>query len=274
MGELELGTRRSRPKGPARVAGGPAGTAIVHNQLWQATATRIRDEILSGDLPVGTKLNEVDLAERYGVSRVPVREALRALARTGVVVFVPRKGAFVSTPVDSDYEEVYLARDAIETAAVRAAVARVTAGRSPARRLRAAGTPVSLGHLELAWAADLQFHRRIFEIAGNGRLLGFDQLGNQTLLLHHHALGRSGPVPPPETLHWAIVDAAGRTDGRSRRSSATSAVRRPAIHGRITAERRDRRSTPALRATPPNSAKISARRRVAPTPIRLASRAR
>ncbi len=183
----------------------------MHRQLWETTADRIRDEILNGDLPVGTKLNELDLADRYGVSRVPVREALRALARSGVVAFVPRKGAYVSTPVDSDYEEVYLARDAIESAGIRVAITRVTD--DDVRRLR--GVLHQMEHayatadFELAWAFDLQFHRLVLEIAANGRLLEFfDQLANVTLLLHHHAFRESGTAtPPPEHLHRDLVDA-------------------------------------------------------------------
>jgi DNA-binding GntR family transcriptional regulator len=213
---VQSGFRRSpSPRSPRRRAGA-ASTRIVHRQLWEATTDRIRDEILSGHLPVGTKLNELDLADRYGVSRVPVREALRALARSGVVVFVPRKGAFVSTPVDSDYEEVYLARDAIETAGIRVAITRVTDG--DIRRLRCVLRQMEhsygAGDFELAWAFDLQFHRRILEIAANGRLLDFfDQLANVTLLLHHHAYRESGiAVPPPEDLHRALVDAIGSRD--------------------------------------------------------------
>jgi DNA-binding GntR family transcriptional regulator len=214
MDVLETETRRSQTP---EVRGATSGTAaIVHRQLWQATADRLRDEILSGSLGVGAKLNEIDLAERYGVSRVPVREALRALAQTGVVVFVPRKGAFVSTPGDADYEEVYLARHAIETAGVRAAVARVTDGdvRQLRRQLRGVERSYRAGDLESAWAADLLLHRRVMEIAGNGRLLQFfDQLADQTLLLHHHALRETGSATPPvEGLHQAIVDALAARD--------------------------------------------------------------
>ena len=193
---------------------------IVHRQLWQATADRIREEILSGRLPVGTKLNELDLAERYHVSRVPVREALRDLSRTGLVAFIPRKGAYVSNPADADYEEVYLARDAIESAAVRVAVARAT---SPdiadlRRLLRAGERAYRNGDLEQAWTVDLKLHRRLLEIAGNRWFLElFDQLANMTLLLHHVAQreGRYAGTPPPE-LHRAIIDAiAGRDEERA-----------------------------------------------------------
>jgi DNA-binding GntR family transcriptional regulator len=184
---------------------------IVHVQLWEATADQIRSEILAGDLPVGTKLNEIDLAQRYGVSRVPVREALRHLASSGLVAFIPRRGAYVSTPEDSDYEELYVARDAIESAAVRVAIARVTDDELAdlQRLLVAVEDAYAARAYEAAWAVDLELHRRIVEIAGNRRLLAFfDQLTNVTLLLHHHALreGTYAGAPPPE-LHRAIVAA-------------------------------------------------------------------
>jgi DNA-binding GntR family transcriptional regulator len=149
------------------------------------------------------------------------RSARRAdLSRTGLVAFIPRKGAFVSSPADADYEEVYLARDAIESAAVRVAAARATAAdvADLRRVLRAGERAYRNQDLELAWTLDLRLHRRLLEIAGNRWFLElFDQLANVTLLLHHVALreGRYASTPPPE-LHRAIVDAiAGRDEERA-----------------------------------------------------------
>jgi DNA-binding GntR family transcriptional regulator len=191
-------------------------TGIVHPQLWESVAERIREGILSGALPVGTKLSEVELAERYGVSRIPIREALRHLTRTGMVVLVPRKGAYVPTPEDSDYEELYLARDAIETAAGRLAVARMEdADVGPLRRLaQDTERAYSAGELEAAWSLDLQLHRRIVELAGNRHLLDtFDRLADLTLVLHHHKrrIGESLGAPPVG-LHADLAEALAARD--------------------------------------------------------------
>jgi DNA-binding GntR family transcriptional regulator len=191
---------------------GLATTRIVHRALWEATADRIRDEIMDGTLPAGTKLNELDLAARYGVSRGPVREALRSLGQLGVVAFVPRRGAFVSSPSDADLEEVYLARDAIETAAARVAITRATDDDLLALRslLREMEMAYEIDEYPTAWAVDLELHRTIVQLAGNSRLMAFfEQLASQTLLAHRDVTERRGgivPAPPAE-LHRDLVEA-------------------------------------------------------------------
>ena len=93
--------------------------AIEHKQLWQAVADQLRDEILDGRLPAGSRLVETELADRFGVSRGPIRDALAELARGGLAVDLPRRGTFVSSLTERDLAEVYVIRRAIEEAAVR-----------------------------------------------------------------------------------------------------------------------------------------------------------
>ncbi len=201
------------PKVPIRTAeNGPISTLIVHRALWEATAERIRAEILDGSLPVGTKLNELDLAIRYGVSRGPVREALRSLGQLGVVAFVPRRGAYVSSPNEADLEEVYLARDAIETAAARVAITRATDGELLALRqfVREMEVAYEIDEYPTAWAIDMELHRAIVQLSGNSRLLAFfEQLASQTLLAHRDITERRGGVvpAPPAQLHRDLVEA-------------------------------------------------------------------
>ena len=97
-------------------------------QLWEDVAAILRRDILSGALAPGTRLIEVDLADRFGVSRGPIREALRELGRVGLVVDRPRQGVFVSTPTDTDLDEITAFREAIEMAAARIAMSRITPG--------------------------------------------------------------------------------------------------------------------------------------------------
>ena len=89
---------------------------LAHKQLWEAVSERLRDEILEGRLPAGTRLVETELAERFGVSRCPVRDALQELSRTGLTVDLPRRGTFVSSLTEGDLVEVYVIRSAIEEA--------------------------------------------------------------------------------------------------------------------------------------------------------------
>src|SRR5512141_82731 len=100
---------------------------FTHKQLWESVADQLRDEILDGRLPAGTRLVETELAERFGVSRGPVRDALAELSRSGLAVDLPRRGTFVSSLTERDLAEVYDIRRAIEEAAVRLPIERATA---------------------------------------------------------------------------------------------------------------------------------------------------
>lgn len=77
-------------------------------------ADRIRAEIEEGRLAPGASLNQVDLATRFGLSRIPVREALRHLAAEGYVTYLPNKGAHVTTMSTADVEEIIEIRECVE----------------------------------------------------------------------------------------------------------------------------------------------------------------
>jgi GntR family transcriptional regulator, gluconate operon transcriptional repressor len=145
----------------------------AHEGLGQGIADDLRDAILDGSIPAGASLVEADLAGRFGVSRGPVRDALRDLARQGLVIELPRRGTVVSTISLRDIQEVYEVREGLEIVAVRLAAVRATdADLAPLdERLR---------ELEAAWdrgadyrvslALDIGLHRAIVAIPGNRRL--------------------------------------------------------------------------------------------------------
>ncbi|QJT07579.1 GntR family transcriptional regulator [Oceanidesulfovibrio marinus] len=83
-----------------------------------STACFLRHEIITGKIPPGSKLNEVELANRYGVSRPPLREAFRKLEYEKLVNNIPRRGTFVTELSFDDCREVYFTRRTLECAAV------------------------------------------------------------------------------------------------------------------------------------------------------------
>ena len=95
----------------------PSYTAITHVNIQDAVVNRIRNMILSGHLKSGDRLRQDELAHTLGVSTMPIREALRQLQAEGLVVFRPRRGAAVAKLAVSDYEEIYLIREELETLA-------------------------------------------------------------------------------------------------------------------------------------------------------------
>lgn len=188
-----------------------------HKQLWQSIAEQLRDEILDGQLPAGSRLLETDLAERFGVSRGPIRDALNELARLGLAEDLPRRGTFVSSLTDQDLEEVYVLRQAIEEAAVRFAILRADQADLDEMYLRLVEAEEAYGRDELpaAWDADMAFHQTYCRMSGNRRLLAlFEGLASQTVLLMRTELATHTSLAwtPPVELHRRIADAIAARD--------------------------------------------------------------
>lgn len=86
----------------------------------------LRDAILKGEFKPGDRLMEIHLAQKLGVSRTPVREAIRMLELEGLVVMIPRKGAQVAKMTEKDLRDVLEVRDALDALAVSCACKRMT----------------------------------------------------------------------------------------------------------------------------------------------------
>jgi DNA-binding GntR family transcriptional regulator len=90
-------------------------------------AETVRESILSGELAPGTKLREIELSVMLGVSRSPIREALRMLESEGLVQISPNRGAFVTQLEEKDLEEIHGLRELLEVYAIRIACERIAA---------------------------------------------------------------------------------------------------------------------------------------------------
>jgi DNA-binding GntR family transcriptional regulator len=88
---------------------------------------QLEDAIVSGEFALGAHLDELGLAERYGLSRTPIREALAQLGAEGLVEIRPRRGAFVSTPSPQRLVEMFETMAELEAACGRLAARRLTA---------------------------------------------------------------------------------------------------------------------------------------------------
>ncbi len=133
----------------------------------------LRQAILRGELKPGERLMEIHLAQRLGVSRTPVREAIRKLELEGLVLMIPRKGAVVADITVSDLEDVLEVRMALEELAVKHACRRVTEEQlAQIRRFAGEFKDTLKGDDVAACAqADMKFHEAIYEATGNGRLM-------------------------------------------------------------------------------------------------------
>ena len=182
-------------------------------QLWEAVAERLRAEILAGGLVAGTKLVETELAERFGTSRGPVREAIRQLAREGLVAEIPRRGTVISTLTARDLAEVYSVREGLDLAAGKAVMA--LASDDELRRLAEhlvamdeASRPG--GDFTKVSEHDFAFHRALVALARNGRMTTiYDTMLSQSGLLLR-AAAEANPTLRSEMdrpVHWELLDA-------------------------------------------------------------------
>jgi DNA-binding GntR family transcriptional regulator len=114
----------SSPPIPIAATAHPGG----HKLLSRTVADWLAQRIMAGEEPPGARLQEVKLAELAGVSRSPVREALRLLATEGLVELVPRSGAFVAQVGMDDVRELYACRMLLEPVATGLAVATLEPG--------------------------------------------------------------------------------------------------------------------------------------------------
>lgn len=134
-------------------------------------AARIREVILLGELPPGAQLTEAEVASRLRVSRGPVREALQRLVQEGILVSIRNRGVFVPELGPEDVRDVYLARSAIEMAAVRAIIAASDAELEPVEAvLRRMIAAAKVGRWSNVAQADFEFHQALVHAAGSPRL--------------------------------------------------------------------------------------------------------
>ena len=142
---------------------------VVFNALRQA--------IVTGEFAPGERLMEMKLADKLGVSRTPVREAIRMLELEGLVVMIPRRGAEVARITEKDLRDALEVRTAIEELSVELACARID--EEGKERLKQAcnefKAAIATKHVQNIVDGDVKFHEVIFELTKNQRLISIAQ---------------------------------------------------------------------------------------------------
>lgn len=185
----------------------------------------LRGEIITGTIRPGERLRELSLAERFGSSRVPVREALRELAADGYVEIRPNAGAKVAEPPHADVRVLFDMRMALEIATTHSAAERAsvidrtevrsewaTAWSTTEEILEAGDEAIASGDTEILATLNVRFHNAIGVLSGRTGLTSLlRQLTGRTEWLHASApqhLERRGGGAWSE--HWEILDQIGR----------------------------------------------------------------
>lgn len=148
---------------------------IVRNSLHDTLISHLRELITQGELSAGDKVPEQQLCERFGVSRTPMREALKVLASEGVLQLLPNRGAIVARISEEEIQELFPIMAALEAVAGEFACQRAT--NRDIARVRKLHDEMIAHYRNGAEGAYLshnrEIHRTIFDIAGNPTLSAF-----------------------------------------------------------------------------------------------------
>jgi DNA-binding GntR family transcriptional regulator len=191
------------------------GTAPRRPTAQHRAASALREAILDGELRPGQRVNQEDWAARTGVSAIPVREALNALAGEGLVTYRPRRGYVVTELQLADLEEVYALRRLLETEALGRGVPRATADDVAALGAAAADCRRAArgGDLAATLSANRRFHDLLFGLAGSAPLSRLiDVLWDQTEAYRALYYALPGEVDEVVGAHDAIVEAVAEGD--------------------------------------------------------------
>ena len=133
----------------------------------------LREAILKGELKPGERLMELQLAAKLGVSRTPIREAIRMLEQEGLAITIPRKGAIVVGMTEKDMQDVLEIREALEELSVQVACDKITEEEIARLRENMENFEESLksGDLKRMAEADVEFHDVIYQATDNPKLI-------------------------------------------------------------------------------------------------------
>lgn len=176
----------------------------------------LREAIINGQLRPGERLMEVQIAEELGVSRTPVREAIRKLELEGLVVMVPRKGAYVSNVSIKDISDVFQIRRALEGLAAELAAEKLTEEQLEELEQLLARTAETVNKLDVMTTVDIDtgFHQVIYEASRNEKLSSMlYHLREQIQRFRTQSLSRPGRLQQALMEHKAIMEALKEGDG-------------------------------------------------------------
>lgn len=182
--------------------------AIASTALYQQVAERLRQRIFAHDLAPGTWIDEQTLAEDYGISRTPMREALKVLVSEGLVTLKPRRGCYVTELTEQDLDDIFPVLALLEGRCAFEAVAR--ARPADIADLRAAHElleqAATRGDVDAFFDANQNFHLRVQQLAGNRWLLHtIDDMRKVLKLNRHDSLSRDGRLGESLTEHRQIM---------------------------------------------------------------------
>ena len=175
----------------------------------------LREAILKGELTPGERLMELQLASKLGVSRTPIREAIRMLEQEGLAVTIPRKGAEVAKMTEKDMEDVLQIREALDELAVSIACEQMTTEQLEELRhtMHEFAEYTKSGDVKKIAEVDVKFHDIIYQSTGNPKLVNMlNNLREQMYRYRVEYLKDEANYPTLIKEHSEIVDGLYRKD--------------------------------------------------------------
>ncbi len=205
-------------------------TKLINRPLYEDVAERLREQIFSHELAPGSWLDEQSLAIAFGISRTPMREAIKVLASEGLVTTKMNKGAYVTEVDRRDLEQIFtilslLEGQAAKETAVKASEAQLTQLDNLHHRLEKAAADRDM---EQFFEINVKFHELIQEIAGNKWMNGvIEDLRKVLKLQRRDSLSRSGRLLSSLVEHREILQAILKRDAMA----AEAAMRKHLARG-------------------------------------------
>ncbi len=207
--EFKSNTKLTSARPPVHPAAAPTATrSLSPRALYQDVAERLRAQIFSRELEPGSWIDEQKLAAEFGISRTPLREALKVLAVEGLVTMKVRRGAYVTEMSRDDVTQVYrvlalLESDAAGEVARSASPAQIASLRQLHDRLEK-----QVRQRDAFFATNEQFHMALLAIAGNRWCAHIvADLRKVMKLNRHHSLFKQGRLTDSLAEHRALMAA-------------------------------------------------------------------
>ena len=190
----------------------PLAAQLAPRPLYEEVAERLRQRIYHRELAPGEWIDELKIAEQLGISRTPLREALKVLAAEGLVTMKVRRGAYVTEVSERDLADVYhllalLESDAVAVVAERATPAQIDLLKALHAELEAAAQPGQVNR-EQFFAINERFHMQLLAIADNKwRDQMVADLRKVMKLNRHNSLLKAGRIDESLAEHRAVMAA-------------------------------------------------------------------
>ncbi|CUH95467.1 hypothetical protein P22_1538 [Propionispora sp. 2/2-37] len=186
-----------------------------YQPLREVVCETLRNAIVNGILKPGERLMEIQLAEELGVSRTPVREAIRKLELEGFVVMIPRRGTYVADLSIKDINEVYEVRTSLDVLAAGLAAERITEDEleQMERLLVQIGEYIDNNDMDKIVEADSLFHDILYRASRNDRLVGIiNNLREQLTRFRSMSMSYPGRLKNTLEEHSRLVEAIAQRD--------------------------------------------------------------